>query len=98
MAHFKEKSGVNFKLRLGVFVLMIARLCIYKNSLVTGDFVAEEELISEILGVKEQNVQVNGFKAVVGEIQSISVSVFCMQSFSHLARNVIHRLGADQHC
>lgn len=44
----------------------------------TGDFVAEEELITEILGMKEQHVQVNGFKAVVGEIQSISVSVYAI--------------------
>ena len=61
-----------------MFLSWWARLCIYKNSLVTGDFVAEEELITEILGMKEQHVQVNGFKAVVGEIQSISVSVYAI--------------------
>lgn len=53
-----------------MFLSWWARLCIYKNSLVTGDFVAEEELIIEILGMKEQHVQMKGFKAVVGEIQS----------------------------
>ena len=82
-----------------MFLSWWARLCIYKNSLVTGDFVAEEELITEILGMKEQHLQVKGFKAVVGEIQSIAkYQCFVCNPFLTLQLNVIYSLRADQHC